>query len=245
MRRLAAKECVVLRDVDRSFDHKAVLQGISLQVRQSEIFGLLGPSGSGKTTLVKMIVGLDIANRGEIYVLQQKMPKLEMMQRIGYMAQSDALYSELTALENLEFFASLFGLKGERRKKRIEAVMELVNLSQHLKKRVSQYSGGMKRRLSLAIAMLHEPEILVLDEPTVGIDPVLRQSIWNELYHLSKNGTTIIVTTHVMDEAEKCDRLGMLRDGQLIAVGTPEELRQQAAAQTIEEAFLHFGGVRR
>jgi ABC-2 type transport system ATP-binding protein len=161
------------------------------------------------------------------------------------MAQSDALYSELTALENLEFFASLFGLKGERRKKRIEAVMELVNLSQHLKKRVSQYSGGMKRRLSLAIAMLHEPEILVLDEPTVGIDPVLRKSIWNELYHLSKNGTTIIVTTHVMDEAEKCDRLGMLRDGQLIAVGTPEELRQQAAAQTIEEAFLHFGGVHR
>jgi ABC-2 type transport system ATP-binding protein len=172
------------------------------------------------------------------------MPQLAMMKRIGYMAQSDALYNELTAKENLEFFAALYGLKGTNRKKRIEEAAALVNLTDHLKKLVSNYSGGMKRRLSLAIALLHEPELLILDEPTVGIDPVLRQSIWKELDRLSQNGTTILVTTHVMDEAYRCHRLGMIREGRLIAVGTPAELMEHTGSQTIEEAFLHYGGVR-
>ncbi|MNI20927.1 putative ABC transporter ATP-binding protein YbhF [compost metagenome] len=123
--------------------------------------------------------------------------------------------------------------------------MEVVNLQEHLRKRVDQYSGGMKRRLSLAIALLHEPPLLILDEPTVGIDPVLRKSIWKELRALNGKGTTIVLTTHVMDEAEKCDRLAMIRDGQLLAVDTPADLLQNTGAASMEEAFLYYGGARR
>ena len=237
--------CIQAKNVIRKFDEKEVLHGISLDVRKSEIFGLLGPSGSGKTTFVKMISGIDEATSGEIEVLGTRMPKLAMMNRIGYMAQSDAMYSELTAKENLEFFGALFGLRGAKMKQRIQDVMELVNLTEHLKRPVSAYSGGMKRRLSLAIALMHEPEVLILDEPTVGIDPELRKSIWDEFEQLSQKGTTILVTTHVMDEADKCHRLGMVRDGSLIAVGTPEALKQETGSATIEEAFLFYGGVRK
>lgn len=235
---------IMTQDVVRKFGDKEVLHGISLAISRSEIFGLLGPSGSGKTTLVKMIAGIDEATSGRIEVLGTPMPKLTMMNRIGYMAQSDALYTELTAKENLEFFGSLFGLRGEKLKKQMEKVMELVNLTDHLKRSVGTYSGGMKRRLSLAIALMHEPEVLILDEPTVGIDPVLRKSIWDEFEKLSKQGTTIIVTTHVMDEADKCHRLGMVRDGSLIAIGTPEVLKVETGSANIEEAFLFYGGVR-
>jgi ABC-2 type transport system ATP-binding protein len=236
--------CIQTQNVYRKFDDKEVLHGINLTINKSDIFGLLGPSGSGKTTLVKMIAGIDEATSGRIEVLGTQMPKLAMMNRIGYMAQSDAMYIELSAKENLEFFGSLFGLRGEKLRRRMQEVMELVNLTDHLKRSVGTYSGGMKRRLSLAIALMHEPEVLILDEPTVGIDPVLRKSIWNEFTNLSKQGTTILVTTHVMDEADKCHRLGMVRDGNLIAVGTPEALKEQTSSTTLEEAFLYYGGVR-
>jgi len=227
----------------KRFGPQEILYDIHLQIRPAEIFGLLGPSGSGKTTLVRLITGIDIASAGEVLVLGQRMPNLEMFNRIGYMSQSDALYTELTGKENLEFFASLFGLHGAERKKRIRDCMELVDLTAHLNKPVSAYSGGMRRRLSLAVALIHQPAVLILDEPTVGIDPVLRQSIWNELRALCDNGTTIIVTTHVMDEADKCDRLGMIREGRMIASGTPAELIQAAGKTSLEEAFLAYGGV--
>lgn len=240
----SARTCIETRDVTRKFDGKEVLHGISLTVNDGEIFGLLGPSGSGKTTLVKMIAGIDEATSGRIEVLGTAMPQLAMMTRIGYMAQSDALYTELTAKENLEFFGALFGLRRTKLRERIEEVMALVDLTAHLKKPVGAYSGGMKRRLSLAIALLHEPEVLILDEPTVGIDPVLRKTIWDELANLSRQGKTILVTTHVMDEADKCHRLGMVREGDLIAVGTLEQLKAESGAADIEEAFLYYGGVR-
>ncbi|KAI7258709.1 hypothetical protein KC345_g10496, partial [Hortaea werneckii] len=236
---------ITVNHVDRAFGSKIVLKDITLQVDRAETFGILGPSGSGKTTLVKLLTGIDEVTSGEVNVLGVRMPKLSMLQQIGYMAQSDALYTELSAKENLEFFASLYGLKGGNRTRRIGDVMELVNLQDHLRKRVDQYSGGMKRRLSLAIALLHEPPLLILDEPTVGIDPVLRQSIWKELKALNRKGTTIVLTTHVMDEAEKCDRLAMIRDGVLLAVDTPAGLLQATGSATIEEAFLYYGGVRK
>jgi len=173
------------------------------------------------------------------------MPKLKMLSKIGYMAQADALYNDLTAEENLEFFASMYGLTRANQKKRIMEVMNIVNLQDYLKLQVKKYSGGMKRRLSLAIALLHEPPVLILDEPTVGIDPVLRISIWEELYKLCSIGTTIIVTTHVMDEAEKCHELVMIREGRIIALGTPEEILIASNSKTIEEAFLYYGGVRK
>lgn len=236
------KECVSIRHVSKSFGKHQVLEDINLEIHEGEIFGLLGPSGSGKTTLVKQLTGLGTPTSGECYLFQEKMPALKLINRIGYMAQSDGLYEDLTAKENLQFFSELYGLKGEKQTRRIKEVMELVQLTGDLTKLVTNYSGGMKRRLSLAIAMLHEPEILILDEPTVGIDPVLRQSIWKAFYELKKKGTTIIVTTHVMDEADKCDRLGMIRDGRLIAVGTPAELKEKTNSTTIEEAFLVYGG---
>lgn len=235
---------IQVHGVSKQFDEKVVLNDITLAVPKAHIFGLLGPSGSGKTTLVRMIAGIDVPTSGTVHVLGQQMPQLAMLSKIGYMAQSDALYAELTAQENLEFFASLYGLTGTKRKQRIHDVMELVDLGSHLKKQISNYSGGMKRRLSLAISLLHEPGILILDEPTVGIDPVLRKSIWQELTKLSQQGTTILVTTHVMDEADKCHQLGMIRDGRLTAVGTPDELKQATSSATIEEAFLYYGGVK-
>lgn len=236
------KEIVSIQHISRAFGKQQVLNDISLDIYEGEIFGLLGPSGAGKTTLVKQLVGLDLPTSGENFLFQEKMPSLKLIERVGYMAQADALYGELSAKENLQFFASLYGLKGMKQQQRMTEVMEVVQLTDHMTKLVSNYSGGMKRRLSLAISLLHEPDILILDEPTVGIDPVLRKSIWEAFYDLKKKGTTIIVTTHVMDEAEKCDRLGLMRNGGLIAVGTPKELKEKTKTTTIEEAFLIYGG---
>jgi ABC-2 type transport system ATP-binding protein len=233
---------VSVKDVAHSFGKEEVLKGIDLNVHEGEIFGLLGPSGAGKTTLVKMIVGILEPDQGEIMIGDQRVPSLELMKSIGYMAQSDALYQELSAKENLEFLASIYGLKKSEQKKAINEVLEIVDLSDHLNKVVSNFSGGMKRRLSLAASLMHKPKLLILDEPTVGIDPVLRQSIWDELRKLKENGMTILVTTHVMDEAEKCDRLAMLRDGYVIACDTPNKLKEEQQVNTLEEAFLAYGG---
>lgn len=236
-------EIISVQHVSKAFGKKEVLKNITFHVEKGEIFGLLGPSGSGKTTLVKCLIGMEKMTEGTICVLDTKVPNLDLTLKIGFMAQSDALYTDLTAYENLDFFASLYGLKGTYKKERIEYVLSIVNLTEDAKKKIHQFSGGMKRRLSLAISLLHEPDVLVLDEPTVGIDPILRQAIWNELENMRKRGTTIVVTTHVMDEAEKCTKLGMIREGQLIAIGTPDELKQRVSVTSIEEAFLTYGGV--
>ncbi|MBE9917598.1 ABC transporter ATP-binding protein [Paenibacillus donghaensis] len=234
---------VKVRQVSKSFGQKTVLNKVDLHMEKGQIYGLIGPSGAGKTTLVKMMVGMDVPDEGQIEVLQTKMPSLPMLQQIGYMAQSDALYTELTAEENLKFFASMFKMGRAEQKQRIAYAAGLVNLTDELRKKVAVYSGGMKRRLSLAIALIHNPSVLILDEPTVGIDPELRQSIWNELIRLkTSEHKTIIVTTHVMDEADKCDQLAMVREGKILASGTPEQLRQQYHAANLEEVFLRAGG---
>ncbi|NSL53102.1 ABC transporter ATP-binding protein [Bacillus sp. P2(2020)] len=234
--------CIRIEHVNKIFGKKQVLYDITLDIPSSKIIGILGPSGSGKTTLVKIIAGIDEPTDGDVYVLDEKMPKLSIMNKIGYMAQADALYGELTAIENLNFFASMYNLPREKKKQRINNVLGLVNLTDFSKTQVKHFSGGMKRRLSLAIALVHEPPILILDEPTVGIDPILRKSIWEELRRICESGTTIIVTTHVMDELEKCDMLGMIREGKLIAVGSPEDLKVRSSTSSIEEAFLYYGG---
>ncbi|MDD3654556.1 MAG: ABC transporter ATP-binding protein [Desulfotomaculaceae bacterium] len=234
--------CIVLKKVNKAFGAKQVLFNIDLQVPYGRIYGLLGPSGCGKTTIVKLVAGILEATTGEAYVLKERMPRLDLMNKIGYMAQADALYNTLTAAENLYFFGSIYGMSKAQIKKRTAEIMALVNLSDHIDKPVQTYSGGMKRRLSLAIAILHSPPVLVLDEPTVGIDPLLRKSIWKELNKLASQGVTIMVTTHVMDEASKCHMLAMLRDGRLIAQGTADELQASAGAGSIEEAFIYYGG---
>ena len=232
---------ISLDKINHCFGDKQVLHDISLTIRRGIIYGFLGPSGCGKTTTVKIMAGILEATSGDVQVLGEAMPKLSLMKRLGYMAQSDALYANLTAEENLVFFSSLYGMKKEKSKEKIDEVLVLVNLTEHREKLVSAYSGGMKRRLSLAMSLLHEPEILILDEPTVGIDPVLRKSIWDALTSMTERGMTIIVTTHVIDEAEKCHELAMMRDGKLIAQGTPLELRTGIGAASIEEAFIYYG----
>lgn len=233
---------VEINDLNKKYGSKQVLDHIHLDIERGKIYGLIGPSGAGKTTLVKMVVGMDVADSGDVHVLGKKMPNLEILQRLGYMAQSDALYTNLTGTENLSFFASLFRLSKAQKKERMMYVANLVNLTDELNKKVSAYSGGMKRRLSLAIALIQDPEILILDEPTVGIDPELRLSIWNELIRLKKEEKkTILVTTHVMDEAEKCDFVVMIRDGKMIKQGTPEELMKNDHVDKLEAVFLRAG----
>jgi len=235
------KIIVKTTNVKQQFGKFTALYDISMDVKRGEIVGLLGPSGSGKTTLVKGMVGMLKPTSGKIIVLDKEMPTLSIVDQIGYMAQSDALYEDLNAYDNLFFFGSLYGLKGNVAKKRAEEVLSLVLLTEHAKRPIHTYSGGMKRRLSLAIALLHEPKLLILDEPTVGIDPVLRKQFWNEFYRVREKGTTIIITTHVMDEAEHCDRLALIRGGNIIAMGTPEELKKSSGESTIEGAFLYYG----
>ena len=233
---------IEVNQVSKSFGKTEVLNNINLSMEKGQIYGLIGPSGAGKTTLVKMIVGMDKANKGSIKVLDQQMPNLEILQDIGYMAQSDSLYEELTGEENLKFFASLYKLSKEKQRQRISYTADLVNLTHELKKRVAAYSGGMKRRLSLAIALIQDPKILILDEPTVGIDPELRMSVWSELLRLKvEEDKTIIVTTHVMDEAEKCDHVAMVRDGRIITSGSPAELKALYKVNHLEEVFLKAG----
>ena len=231
-----------VKNVSHSFGKENVLDNVNLLIQEGEIFGLLGPSGAGKTTLVKLIVGILEATQGEIVISGKAVPSLELLTDIGYMAQADALYSELSAKENLQFFAQIYRLKKQMQRERIDNVLKVVGLSDHANKTINQFSGGMKRRLSLSIALLHQPKLLILDEPTVGIDPVLRQSIWSELRKLKEDGMTIIVTTHVMDEAEKCDRLAMLRDGRIIACDTPERLKEKLRVSSLEDVFLAYGG---
>ncbi|QJD83083.1 ABC transporter ATP-binding protein [Cohnella herbarum] len=231
--------------VSKNYGKKTILNEINLDIQSGQIYGLIGPSGAGKTTLVKMLVGMETADTGTVHVLGEKMPNLKLLQEIGYMAQSDALYAELSGEENLEFFASLFKLGKKERKDRIAYTAQLVNLTEELKKRVSAYSGGMKRRLSLAIALIQNPRILILDEPTVGIDPELRLSIWNELLRLkNEEGKTVIVTTHVMDEAGRCDFLAMVREGRILTTGSPTELMEQYGVGSLEDVFLNAGGKR-
>lgn len=230
-----------IEGLNKKYGKQEVLKDINLTVGEGQIFGFIGPSGSGKTTLVKMIVGIDSPDTGTVNVLDRKVPDLKLLQDIGYMAQSDALYPELSGKENLVFFASLFGLKGEMLKKRIDYVSNLVKLDDSLGKKVAAYSGGMKRRLSLAIALVHDPKLLILDEPTVGIDPELRQSVWQELLELMAEGKTIVLTTHVMDEAAKCEVVALVRDGGILVSGSPEELKAKFGAADLEGVFLAAG----
>ena len=229
---------IEIEKLSKSFGEQKVLDKIDFKLESGEIVGLIGPSGSGKSTLIKTMLGMEKADEGEALVLDYKMPKREILSNIGYMAQSDALYEMLTGYENLEFFGKMKGVPSDKLKKEIEYIAEIVDLTDDLKKLVSKYSGGMKRRLSLAIALIGSPELLILDEPTVGIDPSLRKNIWKELFKQRDNGVGILVTTHVMDEAELTDKVGLLLNGDIIDFNTPQQLKVKNNVNTIEEVFL-------
>ena len=229
---------IEIEKLSKSFGEQKVLDKIDFKLESGEIVGLIGPSGSGKSTLIKTMLGMEKADEGEALVLDYKMPKREILSNIGYMAQSDALYEMLTGYENLEFFGKMKGVSSDKLKKEIEYIAGIVDLTDDLKKLVSKYSGGMKRRLSLAIALIGSPELLILDEPTVGIDPSLRKNIWKELFKQRDSGVGILVTTHVMDEAELTDKVGLLLNGDIIDFDTPQQLKVKNKVKTIEEVFL-------
>lgn len=231
---------VDVANIDVTYNKTRILSNVDIKIKEGEIIGLLGPSGAGKTTLVKVIIGMKEVDKGKVKVFDNKMPTLDVSKDIGYMAQSDALYDDISALDNVLFFGELYGIKGEVAKERAMEVLRLVNLDKDFNKAVKNYSGGMKRRLSLAIALLHNPKLLILDEPTVGIDPILRKKFWDEFERIKNAGRTIIVTTHVMDEAYKCDKLALIRDGEIISEGTPKEIIESSGGKTIEDAFLFY-----
>ncbi|WP_457951327.1 ABC transporter ATP-binding protein [Lactiplantibacillus pentosus] len=232
---------VVAEQVSKSFGRQQVLNQIDLTLPSGMIYGLIGPSGAGKTTLIKSILGMEAVDSGTVDVMGTRMPNRAVMAQVGYMAQSDALYETLTARENLKFFGQLMSVPKQKLVQMIDYAAGLVDLTSQLDQRVSGYSGGMKRRLSLAIALIQDPRLLILDEPTVGIDPELRQQIWAELNKLEATGKSMLVTTHVMDEAERCDYLMLIRGGIALAQGTPHDLKQQYDVATIEQVFLKAG----
>lgn len=229
------------KNISKSFHKQQVVYPLNLSVKEGTIFGLIGPSGGGKTTIIKMLIGMLPSDSGTINVLNYVVPHNQLLYDIGYMAQADALYTDLTGYENLHFFGSMYNLTKRRLYKRIQYVAKLVDLSEDLTKRVDQYSGGMRRRLSLAISLLPDPKLLILDEPTVGIDPALKKKIWEELLKLKQAGKTILVTTHAMDEALQCDELAMLRNGVIIASGTPKSLMESFNVTKLDDVFLQAG----
>lgn len=223
---------VEVRQVRKRFGAIQALDGLSLSVPRGQIYGLLGPNGSGKTTLIRSILGLVAPEKGEVEVLGRRMPDREVLGRIGYMTQAAALYTDLTAEENARFFAAIAG-GGD-----VAAALDFVELGDRARSVVATLSGGMRTRLSLACAVVHKPELLLLDEPTVGVDPHLRVQLWSGFRQMAAQGTTIIVSSHVMDEAERCDRLGLVNRGRMLAEGSSAELLARAGTDTLEGAFL-------
>jgi ABC-2 type transport system ATP-binding protein len=236
---------VRVRDLVRRFGAFTAVNHVSFEVRRGELFGLLGPNGAGKTTTFRMLCGLLPATGGELYVAgaDVRTARAEARTRLGYVAQKFSLYGALSVVENLEFFASAYGLRGEHRKRRIDWAMSQFELAQHAREASAQLPGGYKQRLAMAAALLHEPEILFLDEPTSGADPLARRAFWRRITALAEQGVTVIVTTHFMQEAEYCDRIAIMDAGSVLAQGAPGEIRRAAATSehpkpSMEDAFI-------
>lgn len=222
--------------LSRNFGELKAIDSLNLQVKRSEIYGFLGPNGSGKTTAIRMLTGLLSPTSGNIQVLGHQLPqeaeKLRM--KIGYMTQKFSLYDDLTVQENLTFIAKIYGLRAKEQNKRIEELLSIYDLEQRKKQMAGSMSGGQKQRLALAASTLHKPDLLFLDEPTSAVDPENRREFWEQLFDLCEQGTSILVSTHYMDEAERCHKLAILESGHKRADGSPDELMKQLGAHVVE-----------
>jgi len=234
------KNVVVIKNLVKDFGELRAVDKLSLAIPKGEIFGFIGPNGSGKTTTVKILCGLLKATSGESYVLGKKIPDPSIYPRIGYMPQEIAIYPDLTVKQTIQFFGEIYGLTKEQIAKREKDLLAFVGLEPKRNEVVYNLSGGMKHRLSLAVSLIHEPELLFLDEPTVGVDPELRSSFWKYFSDLASKGVTVLITTHYMDEADRCDRVGMIRQGRLVAIGTPGHLKEETGKESLEDVFLWY-----
>jgi len=228
------------RDLHKTFGEIHAVDGVDLSFPAGRIYGLLGPNGSGKTTLIRLMAGLAVATSGTVTVLGTRMPSRPLLARIGYMTQSDGLYAELSVWENLKFFAAM---SGQRDDAAIAEILDVVELGDRRNTPILELSGGMRRRLSLACALVHRPAVVFLDEPTVGVDPVLRYQLWDHFRRLATGGTTLVVSSHVMDEGDRCDELVLIRAGRVLTTGSGTEIRRQAGTPDLESAFLKLSGV--
>ena len=231
---------VEIRELTRRFGTLTAVDQLSLQIAAGEVFGLLGPNGSGKTTTIRMLCGLLEPTSGGATVAGVDVTAApeQVKARIGYMSQKFGLYEDLTVAENLDFYAGIYGLTPAQRRARAQELLGYLGLERRATQLAATLSGGWKQRLALACAMLHRPALLFLDEPTAGVDPAARRAFWRTIHEIAKTGTTVLVTTHYMDEAERCDRLGMMSGGRLIALGAPAEVATQVGGQTLEDAFV-------
>jgi ABC-2 type transport system ATP-binding protein len=231
---------VETKELSKEFDGLVAVNRLDLRIDSGVMYGLIGPNGSGKTTTIKMLVGRLRPTRGEAFVLGEKVPVIDHISDLGFMPQEMAIYPDLTVAENLELFGALYGITRQEYEAKEKELLAMVDLEERRESLVSQLSGGMKHRVSLACSMVHDPEMLFLDEPTVGVDPELRIGFWDHFSELKAMGRTVIITTHYMDEASRCDVVGMMRQGRLIAEGTPEELLRRSGKDNLEDAFLEF-----
>jgi ABC-2 type transport system ATP-binding protein len=237
-----ATSAIDARALRKVFGSLVAVDGLTLTVRRGEVFGMLGPNGSGKTTTIRMFCGLLEPTSGTAIVAGCDVVREgeAVRRRIGYMSQRYGLYDDLTVLENIRFYGSIYGLYGAERELRIEALVEELDLRERVDQFAGTLSGGWKQRLALACATAHEPPVLFLDEPTAGVDPASRRRFWEIIRQFARRGTTILVTTHYMDEASLCDRLAFMSRGHLIAVGTPTEVTRQFGKESVEDVFIEL-----
>lgn len=234
------KNVVVTKDLVKKFGDLTAVDNLNLKLPEGEVFGFIGPNGSGKTTAIKLLCGLLKPTSGESYVLGKKIPNTSIYPRIGYMPQEIALYMDLTVKQTIQFFGEIYGLSKDAIAKREKELLDFVDLKARRNEIVYNLSGGMKHRLSLAVSLIHEPELLFLDEPTVGVDPELRTTFWSYFKDLCSRGVTVLITTHYMDEASRCDRVGMIRLGEMVACDSPAHMKEVTGQKSLEDAFLWY-----
>ncbi len=235
---------IEIMGLTKRFGDLVAVDSLDLNIEQGEVYGLLGPNGAGKTTVIRVLVGLAKPTEGTLRVMGRPAGDRELAPRIGYMPQELALYEALTVDENLDLYGGLFGLTNQALEARKVEVLRFVALEERRGDMVHTLSGGMRHRVSLTLSLLHEPDILFLDEPTVGVDPELRASFWNNFGKLKASGKTVVITTHYMDEAKHCDRIGLMHKGRLVAEGPPGEVVERAGASDLEGAFLKLASRR-